>query len=128
MPKFAWDNVNTYLKDVDTSKVHYVKPPVNHIVIDFDLKDENGKKSFERNLEEASKWPRTYAEVSKGGAGIHLHYIYLGDVSALSSVYAEDIEIKTFTGGASLRRKLTMCNDEDVATINSGLPVKEDKK
>ena len=41
----------------------------------FDIPEENGNKSFERNLEEASKWPPTYAELSKSGAGIHLHYI-----------------------------------------------------
>ena len=40
------------LKDIDTSKIHYVRPPKNHIVIDFDLKDKNG---------------------------LHLHYIYNGD-------------------------------------------------
>lgn len=39
--------------------------PENHIVIDFDIPDENGNKSFERNYEAASKWPPTYAEVSK---------------------------------------------------------------
>ena len=35
--------------------------PENHIVIDFDIPDDQGNKSFERNLEEASKWPATYA-------------------------------------------------------------------
>jgi primase-polymerase (primpol)-like protein len=52
------------------------KVPENHIVIDFDIQDREGNKSFEQNLEEASKWPPTYAELSKSGAGIHLHYIY----------------------------------------------------
>ena len=66
------------------SNVTKSKIPENHIVIDFDLKDENGNKSFERNLEAASKWPATYAELSKSGAGIHLHYLYSGDVSKLS--------------------------------------------
>lgn len=32
------------------SNVAKFKIPENHIVIDFDLKDENGNKSFERNL------------------------------------------------------------------------------
>ena len=72
-PMKAWDNVTTKLSDLDTSRLHYVKVPENHIVIDFDLKDENGNKSFEKNLEAASKWPATYAELSKSGAGIHLH-------------------------------------------------------
>lgn len=127
-PQFKWENVTTTLKDLDTSKIHYVRVPENHIVIDFDLKDENGNKSFEKNLEAASKWPSTYAELSKGGEGIHLHYIYGGDVSKLSSVYAPDIEIKVFNGKSSLRRRLSKCNDTPIATINSGLPMKGDKK
>lgn len=38
-------------RDIDTSKLHYVKVPESHIVIDFDI---------------------------KGGQGIHLHYNYRG--------------------------------------------------
>ena len=38
---------------IDTSKLHYVKVPDDHIVIDFDIRDERG--------------------------GVHLHYIYSGD-------------------------------------------------
>ena len=112
---------------MDTSRLHYVKVPENHIVIDFDIPGEDGKKSFERNLEAASKWPRTYAELSKSGAGIHLHYIYSGDASKLSRIYDEHIEIKVFTGKSSLRRKLSKCNDIPVAPISSGLPVKGEK-
>ena len=74
------------LTSLDTSRVHYVKPPENHIVIDFDIPDEDGNKCYARNLEEASKWPPTYAELSKSGAGIHLHSIYTGDVSKLARV------------------------------------------
>ena len=48
----------------------------------------------EKNIEAASKWPPTYAEFSKGGAGIHLHYIYNGDINKLSRIYADNIEIK----------------------------------
>ena len=92
-----WDEVGTTLSDIDTSELHYVKVPENHIVIDFDIPDENGKKCFEKNLEAASKWPPTYAELSKSGQGIHLHYIYNGDVSKLSRIYDDKIEIKTFT-------------------------------
>jgi energy-coupling factor transporter ATP-binding protein EcfA2 len=124
-PSYKWDNVKTTLKDVDTSKVHYVKVPVNHIVIDFDIPDENGKKSFELNLKEANKWPETYSELSKSGAGIHLHYIYTGDVSKLSRIYGEHIEIKVFNGNSSLRRKLTKCNDLPINEISSGLPLKK---
>lgn len=127
-PQKSWDNVKTKLKDIDTSKLHYSLGPENLITVDFDLKDENGNKSFEKNVEAASKWPPTYAELSKGGAGIHLEYIYTGDVKELSRVYDEDIEIKIFTGKASLRRKLTKCNNLPIATISSGLPFKEVKK
>lgn len=127
-PSKKWEKVVTTLSDLDTSKTHYVKPSENHIVIDFDLLDEKGEKSYERNLKEASKWPPTYAELSKSGGGIHLHYIYAGDVEKLSRVYDDHIEIKTFTGKSSLRRKLTKCNDLSIATISSGLPLKGDKK
>lgn len=126
-PTQKWENVTTRLSDLDTTKLHYVKVPENHIVIDFDIKDENGNKSFEKNLEEASKWPKTYAELSKSGGGIHLHYIYSGDVKTLSRIYDENIEVKVFTGKQSLRRKLTKCNNLPIATINSGLPLKGDK-
>lgn len=126
-PSKKWDNVNTTLKDIDTSKIHYVKIPENHIVIDFDIKDETGKKSFKKNLEAASKWPATYAELSKSGSGIHLHYIYNGDVTKLNRVYADSIEIKVFSGKSSLRRKLTKCNDLPIKTISSGLPIRKEK-
>ena len=127
-PMQKWAEVTTTLADISTDRVHYVRPPKNHIVIDFDIKDENGIKSYELNAKAASRWPPTYAELSKGGQGIHLHYNYSGDVSKLSYVYDEDIEIKIFTGGSSLRRKLSKCNNLPIATINSGLPLKEESK
>ena len=127
-PKQAWAKVKTKLSEIDTSKLHYVKIPENHIVIDFDIKDENGNKSLVKNMEAASKWPPTYAEVSKGGNGLHLHYIYSGDVSTLSRIFDDNIEIKVFLGKSSLRRKLTKCNSLTIATINSGLPLKENKQ
>lgn len=127
-PLKKWDQVKTKLKKIDTSKLHYVKVPENHIVIDFDIKDENGEKSFDLNLKEASKWPVTYAELSKSGNGIHLHYIYDGDPTELQRVYSNDIEVKVFTGNSSLRRKLTKCCNNKIATINSGLPIRERKK
>lgn len=127
-PKEKWADVKTCLKQLDTKQLHYVKLPENHIVIDFDLKDEAGKKSFALNLEAASKWIPTYSEVSKGGNGIHLHYIYSGDPKKLSRIYSEGIEIKVFTGNSSLRRKLTKCNNIPIATISSGLPLKGEKK
>lgn len=118
---------STTLKDLDTRKEHYVKVPENHIVIDFDLKDAEGKKSAERNLEAASQWPPTYAEFSKSGAGIHLHYKYEGDVSELRRIFEDGIEIKVFTGDSSLRRALSRSNNVPVATLNSGLPLKDKK-
>lgn len=126
-PKKKWNNCKTKLKDIDTTKLHYVKVPENHIVIDFDLKDNEGNKSPLLNLTEARKWPATYAEFSKSGAGIHLHYIYDGDVSKLSRVYSYGIEIKVFSGNSSLRRKLSKCNDLPITHISSGLPLKEEK-
>lgn len=128
VPKSKWNKVTTKLSDIDTSKLHYVKVPENHIVIDFDIKDENGNKSYEKNIEAASKWPSTYAELSKGGAGVHLHYIYEGDPSKLSRLFAKDIEIKVFTGDSALRRKLTKCNNVPISAINSGLPLKGEKE
>ena len=127
-PSKKWDNVTTKLSDLDTSKIHYVKVPENHIVIDFDIPDKDGNKCFERNVEEASKWPSTYAELSKSGHGVHLHYIYNGDPTKLSRVYDDYIEIKVFSGKSSLRRKLTKCNDLPIANISSGLPLKGDVK
>lgn len=127
IPTTKWENVRTTLSDIDTSRVHYVKVPENHIVIDFDIPDESGQKSFEKNLEAASKWPETYAELSKSGAGIHLHYIYTGDVSKLSRVFDDHIEVKVFTGKSSLRRRLSKCNDIPIASISSGLPLKGEK-
>ena len=127
-PSKKWDDVKTTLQSINTSRTHYVKIPENHIVIDFDIKDDDGGKSFEKNLEAASKWPATYAELSKSGNGIHLHYIYTGDVTKLSRVYADNIEIKVFTGKSSLRRRLTKCNDLPIKTISSGLPTKGEKK
>lgn len=126
-PNKKWSEVNTVLSDLDTKEIHYVKVPLNHIVIDFDLKDEKGNKSAELNLSAASKFPPTYAEFSKGGAGIHLHYIYDGDPTKLSRVYDDGIEIKVFNGNSSLRRRLTKCNNIPISTINSGLPLKGEK-
>lgn len=126
-PTKAWDNVNTKLSEITTSKLHYVLPPSYHVVVDFDIK-QDGKKSLEQNIEAASKFPPTYAELSKSGQGVHLHYNYTGDVSKLSAVYGDNIEIKVFTGHASLRRKLTKNNGYDIMTIASGLPLKENKK
>ena len=124
-PKKKWESSTSVLSDLDTHRLHYVRVPAEHIVIDFDLKDINGNKSLEKNLEAASKWPPTYAELSKSENGVHLHYIYTGgDPKKLSRIYEDGIEVKVFTGKSSLRRKLTKCNNKDISTINSGLPLK----
>ena len=126
-PANYWNNVTTKLSELDTHKLHYVKVPENHIVIDFDIKNEKGEKDFDLNLTAASAWPPTYSEISKSGSGIHLHYIYTGDVSKLSRIYDDNIEIKIFNGNSSLRRMLTKCNNLMIATISSGLPLKGEK-
>ena len=128
-PSKAWDKVTTVLKDIDTSKLHYVRVPLKHIVIDFDLKGPDGKKSMELNLKAARNFPETYAELSKSGGGLHLHYIYTGgDPADLSNYISEGIEVKVFTGLSSLRRKLSLCNKSSISEISSGLPRKERKK
>jgi hypothetical protein len=124
-PVQRWSDVKTTLNDLDTSKLHYVKPGSHHIVIDFDIRDSDGQKSLELNTEAASQFPPTYAELSQGGAGIHLHYFWEGDTSELSHIYGPGVEVKTFTGDASLRRRLTRCNSIFVASLSSGLPIKE---
>lgn len=125
-PKYKWKNVRSTLSEIDTGQLHYVKVPESHIVIDFDLTDENGNKSLEANLQAASAWPATYGEISQGGNGVHLHYLYDGDVSKLSTVHSRGIEIKTLFGDASLRRRLSRCNGIPIGTINEGsLPLKE---
>lgn len=128
-PDKKWSNCKTILAQLDTSKLHYVRVPENHIVIDFDLKDKKGEKSLEKNLKAASKWPATYSELSKSGKGLHLHYIYTGkDPNRLSRIYEEGIEVKVFTGNSSLRRMLTKCNNLDISNISSGLPLKTEAK
>ena len=130
-PDTSWKDVKTKLKDIDTTKTHYVNVPGNLIVIDFDLKGENGEKDAQKNLEAAgdSKWPPTYAEFSKGGSGVHLHYWYDGDVKQLACLYDEDIEVKVFPEDmlSTLRRRVSKCNDLPIAHISSGLPFKEEK-
>lgn len=126
-PERKWVNCKTTLKDIETDHLHFVKLPPQHIFIDLDIKGEEGKKDAEKNLRAASQFPPTYAEYSKSGNGIHLHYIYTGDTSMLSNLYSDNIEIKVLNGDASLRRKLSFCNDIPVATLSGGLPLKEAK-
>ena len=125
IPGQKWSEVQSSLLDIDSRKLHFLKVPKNHIVIDFDLKDENGHKALERNLEAASTWPATYGELSQSGRGVHLHYSYTQNVATLAREFSEGIEIKTFTGDASLRRKLSRCNAVPIAEISGGLPLKK---
>ena len=126
-PVKAWSEVTTTLKELDTTKVHYCKvPDETWIFIDFDLKNERGEKDARLNLEAASAFPPTYVENSKGGSGLHLHYIFDGDPRSLSAVYSDGIEIKVLKGNSSLRRRLTKCNDIPISHINSGLPLREE--
>jgi energy-coupling factor transporter ATP-binding protein EcfA2 len=131
-PEKKWVNVKTTLLDIDTHTLHYVKVPEKHIVIDFDLKEIEGVSlsKLERNLEAASRWPATYAELSKSGDGVHLHYDYEGDPSELAPVYSEGIEIKVFTGDSSLRRRLSLCNGIGISSIGAGsaLPLRKKKE
>ena len=128
-PSVAWDKCETILKDLNTSELHYLRCPEQFAFIDFDKKDpKTGEKSLELNMKAAEKWPPTYAELSKSGQGIHLTYIYTGDISKVLPVYEDDVEIKFYTGKASLRRKLTRCNDLPIATISSGLPLRKENK
>ena len=126
-PRHKWSNVTTTLKDLDTHELHWVRVPENHIVIDFDLRGDDSEKSLEKNLEAARAFPETYAETSKSGNGLHLHYIYDGDPSKLKNLYDVNIEVKVYKGNASLRRKLSRCNTLEVAHISSGLPTKGEK-
>ena len=127
-PLTSWAKATTKLKDIDTHELHYVKVPENHIVIDLDIPDKNGEKNLLKNIAAAKSFKPTYAELSKSGKGIHLHYIYEGDVSKLSKIYGDHIEVKLPIGNSAIRRKLTRCNTLPIATISGGLPLKEEVK
>lgn len=131
-PKNKWENCKTKLKDINTRKLHFVKPTdEHHMFVDFDIKDENGNKSLQKNIDKVIELglPPTYAETSKSGGGLHLHYIYDGDINDLSYILSDNVEIKTYPSnkGNAMRRKLTICNDLPIVHISSGLPFKEKK-
>lgn len=128
-PESGWDGVETKLSDIDTHKLHWVRLPAYHVSMDFDIPGNDGKKNFEANKKAAEKFPPTYAELSKSGCGIHLEYYYEGDASRLRRIFGDHIEIKTYTGKESLRRKLTLCNNMAISVLREGsLPLKGDDK
>lgn len=130
-PIVAWSKVKTTMEDIDSSKLHWVNIPVseNHIRIDFDMKDKDGNKDLQANIEAANQFPPTYAEVSKSGGGVHLHYFYDGDPLTLEKYYSPNVEIKTDKGDSGCRRMLTKCNDIPMATLSVGsLPVVKERK
>ena len=130
VPRRKWESNEDTLDDLDTSELHYVQLPLNHIVIDLDIKNEEGEKDLYLNLKKVRELglPETYMETSKSGQGIHLHYIYDGEPNKLDSLIEEDAEIKVFKGNSSLRRKLYLCNDKEMRTISTGLPEKEEEE
>ena len=126
-PGKPWDDVTKTLKELDTRSEHFVRPPVNDVVIDFDL-SEGGSKSLERNIAAAAQWPPTYAELSRSGGGIHLHYVYDGDTDRLRNFVEDGIECKVYRGKSALRRRLTKCGGRPtLARLSEGdLPLKEE--
>lgn len=128
-PKLYWKDVKTKLKDLDTSKTHYVKMFEKMIQIDLDKKNEKGEKDFLLNVQAIVKLglPPTYAERSKGGQGIHLAYWYDGNPDDLMRIIEEDVEVKVQIGDSALRRRVSQCNNIPVAHISSGLPLRRKK-
>lgn len=126
-PAKKWDDVATTLKEIVTSELHYTKLKPNHMVVDFDIKNDNGEKDLALNVSRAEKFPKTYAEVSKSGQGVHLHYLYEGDVTQLAPIYDHDIEVKVYSGNSSLRRLHTLNNGLEISTMPEGyLPYKKE--
>lgn len=130
-PKLYWRDVKTKLKDLDTSKTHYVQMPPTMIQIDLDKKNDKGEKDFLLNAKAVFDlgFPPTYAERSKGGQGIHLAYYWDGgNVDDLSRIIEEDVEVKLQIGDGALRRRVSECNNLPIAHISSGLPLRRKKK
>ena len=126
-PETVWKNCKTRLKELDTRQTHYVQCFLNLITVDFDKKNQEGEKDLLLNIRCASSYTPTYAEVSKGGAGLHLTYWYDGDPNDLNRIVEPGVEVKVQTGNAALRRRLSLCNNLPIAHISSGLPLREKK-
>lgn len=130
--KYKWTNVKSKLKDLDTTKTHYVKGPGKLIFMDFDKRGKDGEKNLELNLRTAVKMApkKTYVELSNSGVALHAYYWYDGNVEDLSSISDDpEVEIKVFPEDQlrSMRRRVSRCNDLPIAHISSGLPFKEKK-
>jgi len=126
-PSIYWKDCQTKLRDLDTHLTHFVQCPELMIHLDFDKKNEKGEKDFLLNAKAASAYPQTYAELSKGGQGIHLTYYYDGNPDDLARVIEEGIECKVSIGNSALRRRLSKCNNLPIAHISSGLPMRKKK-
>lgn len=129
-PRKRWSDVETTMSSIVSTELHYVKLPHNHIVIDLDCKNLSGGKDRDINFAKIRELglPPTYGEFSKSGEGIHLHYIFAGcDPSLLTNLIDADVEVKVFSGNASLRRRFSYGNNLPVATISSGIPMREQK-
>lgn len=129
-PMMSWDRVSTTLSNIISTELHYVRPPLNHIVIDFDCRGPSGGKDKQVCFEKIRKLglPPTYGEFSKSGEGVHLHYIYEGDPTLLTTLIDDNVEVKVFSGKMSLRRKFSLGNNFPIAHISSGIPLKEKKE
>ena len=123
-PAVRWKDCHTTLSQLDTTKTHFVQTFPDIVSMDFDKKNEKGEKDFRLNAIAASAYPETYAELSKGGQGIHLEYFYDGNPDDLARVIEEGVELKVQKGDSALRRRLSKCNDRPIAHISSGLPLR----
>lgn len=129
-PSKPWGEVHTCLRNIDTHELHYVKPGLTHIVVDADCVDGHGKKDLDICLRVilAEQLPATYAELSKSGNGVHLHYLYEGNPEELAPLIKDHLEVKVYAGNSSLRRKLSKCNNLGITKIPAGyFPKKEVK-
>jgi hypothetical protein len=76
--------------------LHWVKVPEKHIVIDFDLKDLNGHKALERNLEAASLSGQLLMLSLVNPGKVYICITPMTGTWKILSEYSEGIEVKTF--------------------------------
>lgn len=120
-PSTSWDNCKTYLKDINPYNLHYVRPPTNIVMVDFDLRDENNNKDFQKNYDATLSWYETYAEVSKSGGGIHLIYTTTQDLNLIDPYPEPGIEVKVYKpdSKASMRRIMIKNNNHEIVEFNN---------